>query len=146
MISVKFFAPDHDPETKLTYSVISGRFRGKWMFVRHSRRTTWEIAGGHIEPGETAYQAAGREFREETGAREFSLVCIATYSVEQDGHTGYGRLFHAEVYDLGTIPSDSEIAELRLDDTLPENLTHPDIQPLLFRKATEYLMGTGTLQ
>ncbi len=37
--------------------------------------------------------AAGRELAEETGAEEFKLHCVATYSVEKDGRMGYGRLF-----------------------------------------------------
>lgn len=36
------------------------------VFVRHAKRG-WELPGGRIEPGESAVQAARREFREETG-------------------------------------------------------------------------------
>ena len=52
---------------KLKYSVIAAQYRGKWIFCRHKARTTWEIPGGHIEPGETSDQAAFRELWEETG-------------------------------------------------------------------------------
>ena len=47
--------PLYIPDSKLTYSVISARFESKWIFVRHQKRSTWEIAGGHIEKGETSY-------------------------------------------------------------------------------------------
>ncbi len=70
MTEVKFFDPLFVPDSKLTYSVISARFKGKWIFVRHQKRSTWEIAGGHIEEGETSFEAAGRELMEETGAVE----------------------------------------------------------------------------
>ena len=70
MTEVKFYDPLFDPGTKLTYSVISAIFDGKWIFVRHQDRITWEIAGGHIEEGETSDDAAGRELKEETGAVE----------------------------------------------------------------------------
>src|SRR5450759_6005185 len=73
------------PDSKLTYSVISAKFDEKWIFVRHNKRLTWEIAGGHIEEGESSFKAAGRELMEETGAIKFNLVCIATYSVTIDG-------------------------------------------------------------
>jgi 8-oxo-dGTP diphosphatase len=76
---------------------------------------------------------------EETGALKFKLDCIATYAVIMDGLTGYGRLYLAEVFEMGEIPDISEIAEVILLDRLPENLTYPDIQPVLFRKSVEHL-------
>jgi len=139
MIEVNFYDPLFVPDTKLTYSVISAKFENKWIFVRHNKRTTWEIAGGHIEAGETSFEAAGRELMEETGALKFSLECISTYSVIIDGETGWGRLYFATVSEIGPIPDISEIAEMRLSDYLPENLTHPEIQPYLFRKTIEFL-------
>jgi len=139
MTTVKFYDQLYEPGSKLTYSVISAKYQGKWIFVRHQKRSTWEIAGGHIEPGETSLEAAGRELMEETGARKFTLECIATYSVTIDGETGWGRLYLANVTDIGLIPDISEIAEAMLSDHVPENLTHPDIQPYLFSKTVEYL-------
>jgi 8-oxo-dGTP diphosphatase len=61
MTEVRFYDPLFEPNTLLTYSVISAKFKNRWIFVRHHKRTTFEIAGGHIEKGETAYEAAGRE-------------------------------------------------------------------------------------
>jgi 8-oxo-dGTP diphosphatase len=139
MTEVKFYDPLFEPGTGLTYSVISAKFNNKWIFVRHQKRTTWEISGGHIEKGETSYEAAGRELAEETGAVRFNLDCIATYSVKKEGETGYGRLYFAEVFELGPIPDISEIVEITLSDHLPGNLTHPDIQPHLFNRTIEYL-------
>ena len=69
----------------------------------------------------------------------FDLECIATYSVLKDGETGWGRLYIARVSEIGPIPDMSEIAEIRISCYLPANLTHPDIQPHLFRKTEEYL-------
>lgn len=139
MTEVKFYDSLLEPDAKLTYSVISALFQSKWIFVRHQKRTTWEIAGGHIEPGETSFDAAGRELMEETGALKFNLVCLATYSVKKDGETSWGRLYFADIKELGPIPDNSEIAEAVLLSTLPENLTHPDIQPQLFRKTLEFI-------
>jgi len=138
MTKVKFYDPSYEPGTDLTYSVISARYRNKWLFVRHHKRTTFEIAGGHIEHGETSLEAAGRELMEETGALKFSLDCMATYSVKKNGETGWGRLYFAEVTELGPIPDISEIAEVVMLDHIPQNPTHPDIQPLLFKKTLEY--------
>lgn len=139
MTEIKFYDPYYVPDSRLTYSVISAKFENRWIFVRHQKRSTLEIAGGHIEDGETSFEAAGRELIEETGAVVFSLHCIATYSVTIDGDKGWGRLYFAEVSEMGPIPDKSEIAEIVLSDHLPENLTHPDIQPYLFKKTVEYL-------
>ena len=79
MTEVKFYAAVYEPGTKLTYSVISARYEEKWIFVRHNKRTTFEISGGHIEPGESSHEAACRELMEETGAVQLTLVCIDSY-------------------------------------------------------------------
>jgi 8-oxo-dGTP diphosphatase len=139
MTEVNFYDPEFIPDSKLTYSVILAKFLDNWIFVRHNDRLTYEIAAGHIEDGETSHEAARRELMEETGALRFSLDCIATYSVSKDGVTGYGRLYLAEVFELGQIPDITEIAEIILLDHLPENLTHPDIQPQLFNRTLEYI-------
>ena len=139
MTEVNFYSPSFEPDAVMTYSVISAKYKNKWIFVRHQKRTTFEIAGGHIEHGETSLEAAGRELMEETGAVKFNLDCLATYSVKKDGETGWGRLYLAEVTELGPIPDISEIAEAVLLDHLPDNLTHPDIQPYLFKKTLEYI-------
>ena len=144
MTEVKFYDPLFEPDAILTYSVISAKFENKWIFVRHHKRSTLEIAGGHIEEGESSYEAARRELMEETGAVKFNLLCVATYSVKMDGKTGYGRLYMAEVFELGPIPDISEIAEVILMERLPEKLTHPDIQPHLFNRTIEYMRLENT--
>lgn len=139
MTTVIFFDPLFEPDKDLVYSVIAARFEKSWIFVRHHKRTTFEIAGGHIEKGETSHEAASRELMEETGALRFNIECVATYSVRKDGETQYGRLYCADVLELGMIPGLSEISEAILLDQLPENLTHPDIQPHLFKRVLEFI-------
>ena len=139
MTEVKFYDPEFQPDDLLIYSVIAAKFGDKWIFVRHHERQSWEIPGGHIEKGETPHEAAGRELMEETGAVDYDLSCVATYSVRKNGETGYGRLYIADIYELGPIPDRSEIAEITFLDMIPERPTHPDIQPHLFRKTLEYL-------
>lgn len=139
MTTVRFHDPSFSPEAGLTYSVIAAHHHGQWIFVRHHERNTWEIAGGHIEKGESPDETARRELAEETGAGRFDLVCIATYSVEKDGTTGYGRLYLAEVSELDPLQENSEIAEIMLSEQLPQNLTYPDIQPKLFNRILEYI-------
>ena len=139
MTEVKFFDPSFSPEIDLTYSVIAAKYGDNWIYVRHHKRTTWEIPGGHIEKDETADEAARRELMEETGAMDFKIECVSTYSVLKNGKTGFGRLYLAEISALGPVPDTSEIAEVKMMDSLPENLTHPDIQPYLYQYVLEFL-------
>lgn len=135
MTEIEFYDPSFAPGARLTYSVIVAKSGDSWLFVRHHKRETWEIPGGHIEEDETPEEAASRELMEETGALDFNIECIATYSVCKEGRVDYGRLFAADILKLGPVSDTSEIAEVRLFGSLPENLTYPDIQPYLFRKA-----------
>lgn len=139
MTEVKFYDPDFSPEDRLIYSVVTARSGDKWIFVRHHRRQTFEIPGGHIEEDEMPYDAAKRELMEETGAIKFSLECVSTYSVTMENETRFGRLYFAVVSEMGMVPDTSEIEEIAFMDSLPVPVTYPDIQPLLFKKVLEYL-------
>jgi 8-oxo-dGTP diphosphatase len=139
MLKVNFHDPDFLPAEKLIYSVITARFIDKWVFVRHYRRDTFEIPGGHIEENETPYDAAVRELMEETGAVLFNLECVSTYSVTKEDETRSGKLFFADIIKMGPVPDNSEIEEIAFMDNLPEPVTYPEIQPLLFNKVIDYL-------
>jgi 8-oxo-dGTP diphosphatase len=76
---------------------------------------------------------------EETGAIDFSMLCVSTYRVKTEKETGYGRLYFAEIFKLGDIPDRSEINEIIFMNKIPEQLTYPDIQPHLFKKVINYL-------
>lgn len=139
MIKVSFYKPDRIADEKLRFAVIAARCQDKWVFCRHKQRTTWEIPGGHREPGEVIEETAHRELAEETGAVDADIRTVAVYGVEKDGKQSYGMLFFANINSLGALSDDSEIGEIRLFDVLPENLTYPEIQPHLYRGIQEWL-------
>ena len=120
------------------FSVIAARYRGEWLLVRQAVRETWEIPGGHIEPGESPLAAAERELWEETGAAEFTLDFVSRYRVTREGESGDGCLFFAEIQSLGALPG-YEIAECRSFACLPESLTYPQIQPQLHHRVQAWL-------
>ena len=136
---VDFPDPAAIADEEITFVVIAARLKNRWILVRHRDRATWEMPGGHREPGEELAQAARREFREETGAVDFRLTPVCPYSVAGEGRVTHGMLYHAEVESLGSLPA-SEIEEIRLVERFPdENITYPEIQPFLNRKVLEYL-------
>jgi 8-oxo-dGTP diphosphatase len=139
MVIVNFYKPDLLISDRFIYSVVVARYNDKWVFVRHHERSTFEIPGGHIEADETPFEAAKRELMEETGALKFNLVCVATYSVTIDSETRFGKLYFADVFEMGDIPDISEIEEITFLNNLPDPVTYPEIQPHLFKRVMDYI-------
>lgn len=133
MIEVTFHPKDPIADNNLRFAVICARYQGQWILSRHRARITWEIPGGHREPGEAIEETARRELWEETGAEAFELYSVGAYNVRRDGVDSFGMLYFSEVTSLGELPLNSEIAEISLMQCLPEDLTYPDIQPMLFK-------------
>ena len=127
----RVFPADTFPVFK--YVVVFSRMNGQWLFSRHRKRETWETQGGHIEPGETPMDAARRELYEESGARAFTISPVCDYWAGTDEDSSVGTVFLAEITELGELP-ESEMAEVRAFDTLPENVTYPAITPMLFER------------
>ena len=123
--------------SELAYSVIIARHGGKLLWCRHVERDTWEIPGGHIEPGESALEAAHRELKEETAAERYTLTPLCWYNLIFDnGHIGRASLLC--IADVETFSPDglhSEIVEVRIFDDTPQQLTYPLIQPFLLEEA-----------
>ena len=116
------------------YVVMLSRMDGRMLMSRHRDRATWQNQGGHIEPGETPLAAARRELYEESGALEYDIAPAFDYRAGDERSSASGRVFRAEVRALGPLP-ESEMAEVRLFDALPEELTYPGITPVLFARA-----------
>ena len=115
---------------ELKYVVVLSRMDGRILLSRHRERSGWETQGGHIEPGETPLAAARRELYEESGALEYDIAPLCDY---QFAH-GAAAVYAVRVTRLGPLP-ESEMAEVRLFDALPEELTYPGITPVLFARA-----------
>ena len=136
-MEVKFYKLGEISDEKYKFAVVSAAYKGKWIIVRHKDRQTWEIPGGRREEDEDINVTAARELFEETGAVDYEIKPVCDYSVTIDGVTSYGRLFYAEVIEIGELPY-SEIREVKFLKRMPENLTYAGIQPKLHSKILEY--------
>ena len=117
----------------ITFSVIVSQYQGKWVLCQHKQRSTWEVPGGHIEPGETPEEAARRELYEESGAKEYDLHEVGVYRVKRDKQEDFGMLYFAQIHSFDTLPRDFEMKRVELFDTLPENMTYPQTLALTDR-------------
>lgn len=134
---VKFY--DSVEDELLKFAVILARTDEKWVFCKHRERDTYEVPGGHREPGETILETARRELYEETGAIEFDIQPICVYSVTVPDNPGrsqesFGMLYFARVYRFEK-ELHSEIEKIILSEELPDNWTYPEIQPKLIAEA-----------
>lgn len=142
MVKVNFYETMED--NLLKFAVIAARYHGKWVFCKHRERETYEVPGGHREPGELIHEAAKRELYEETGASDYELTPVCVYSVtsndgvEENEKETFGMLYYAEIKKFDQLP-DYEMEKILLFDTLPDKLTYPQIQPLLVEKVSSFL-------
>ena len=137
-MEVRFY--DSVDDALLKFAVILAKAEGKWVFCKHKERNTFEIPGGHREPGEAIDDTAVRELQEETGAREFTIKPVCAYSVtgknrvNDTGEEMYGMLYYADISGFDQ-ELHSEMEKVCLFDELPEALTYPEIQPKLVQEA-----------
>ena len=70
-MQVRFYETVEDE--KLRFAVIIAHSGPDLLFCRHRDRDTYEMPGGHREPGESIEACARRELEEETGYRSENL-------------------------------------------------------------------------
>lgn len=134
-MEVKFY--DEVAEELLEFAVIISKTNGKWVFCKHKERDTYEAPRGHREKGETIFETAKRELREEAGAINFSIEPVCAYSVKEKTGVNktkdterFGMLFVADIFSFEE-ELHSEIQKIIITDRLVENWTYPLIQPKL---------------
>lgn len=109
----------------IEFVVIFTKYMDKWVYSWHKHRERFEHPGGHVEPGETALQAAKRELYEETGITDCDMIPLWDYEQIWDDGIGRnnGRVYVAIAHALGELP-ESEMGKIELFDTVPENYTY----------------------
>ena len=131
---------DEVDDRLLKFAVIIAKTEGKYVFCKHKQRNTWEVPGGHREPGEIILDTAKRELYEETGAINFDIKPICVYSViaedNFDGEESFGMLYYADIKAFEK-ELHSEIEKIIITDQLPKAWTYPEIQPKLIKESKE---------
>ena len=120
------------------FTVICANYRGKWILSKHKKRDTWETQGGHIEAGEAPIECARRELFEESGIKDADIYPVCDYWGFDPHNCSNGMVFLAVVYSLGELP-ESEMKEIGIFDTLPAELTYPQVSPRLYGEAEKLL-------
>ncbi|MDF2869497.1 MAG: hydrolase [Anaerocolumna sp.] len=133
-MEVKFYGNDEIEDSLLFAAVIVSKFKGKWVLCKHKDRDTWEVPGGHREENESILDTAKRELFEETGAKNFDIIPICTYSLSR-----YAMLFYAEITEFDNLP-DSEIERIEFFSEIPSNLTYPLLHLELVNKVISTLV------
>ena len=136
MVEVKFY--DEVDDNLLKFAVIIAKSDNKWVFCKHQKRNTYEIPGGHREPGELIDDTAKRELYEETGATEYTLKRVCVYSVTApdnfNGAETFGMLYFADILSFEK-ELHNEIEKIIITDRLVKDWTYPLIQPKLIEEA-----------
>ena len=136
MVEVKFY--DKVDDGLLKFAVIIAKSDNKWVFCKHQKRNTYEVPGGHREPGEPIDDTAKRELYEETGATDYTLKRVCVYSVTAadnfNGEETFGMLYFADIFFFEK-ELHSEIEKIIITDRLVNDWTYPLIQPKLIEEA-----------
>lgn len=131
MLKVNFYDTVDDELYK--FAVIVSRYENKWVFCKHKERSTYEIPGGHREEQEQIDETAKRELWEETGAIDYQIKPVCTYSVMNEKEETFGMLYFAQIIEFEELPP-LEMEKVELFEELPSQWTYPLIQPLLIEQ------------
>lgn len=117
---------------------------GHVLTVRKRGTERFMLVGGKLEPGESAYDAALREAREEVGLVLGSATLLGEFLSEaanEPGHTLHSTVFWVES-DAEPVAA-AEIAEVRWTPLLD----HPDdLAPMLEHHVLPVIRDTSTIQ
>ncbi|MGG1662439.1 NUDIX domain-containing protein [Brevibacillus sp. NRS-1366] len=123
------------PLTLGTRVIVTAEQKGV-LLIRHTYTAGWYLPGGGVEKGESFFEAARRELREECGiAVELLTLCHLFYS-EREGKCDHIALFHAALTGSHHPRRDPmEVAEMRFFawDQLPD-----DLSPATRRRLQEF--------
>ena len=114
--SQPFSLPEY-PDLPMVFSCVIARHHGDTLFVFNAWRKGWELPAGLIDPGETPYDAALRELKEESAQVASSLtfagMCLLRLS---RGGLELGTIYTAEIDSPQPFVTNEEISQIMFWD------------------------------
>jgi len=123
------------PLTLGTRVIVTAEQKGV-LLIRHTYTVGWYLPGGGVEKGESFFEAARRELREECGVEAQLLTLCHLFYSEREGKCDHIALFHAALTGTQEPRRDPvEVAEMRFFawDQLPD-----DCSPATRRRLQEF--------
>lgn len=111
-----------DPAIPLPLSLLVAEHDGRVLLVHNAWRREWELPGGLIEEGESAREAAAREFLEETGTPpdEIEFVGVGTVQLGHERRIEYAAVYRTTLTRLAEFTPHDEIDGLEWWDLKSE--------------------------
>ena len=105
---------DLDPSIPLRLSLMVAEHDGCVVMAHNSWRREWELPGGPVRDGETARQAAEREFQAETGmtAGDVALVGVATVQLGHERSIEFVAIFRTVLDRVSAYEPTDEVDQL----------------------------------
>lgn len=120
-----------DPSLPLGVSLMVAVHDGRVLLVHNSWRQEWELPGGMLGVGESARQAALREFREETGTAadpaSVGFVGIGTVQLGHERRIEYVAVYATHLTHLDDFEANDVVDKLAWWDVLDD---FPSLSPI----------------
>jgi 8-oxo-dGTP diphosphatase len=113
-------------DAPLTHALIVVKCQGRFLMMFNKWRSSWELPGGVIEPGESAKECAVRELKEETNqtTSEIAFKGLMKFHLQPSFHgperLEYGALYYAELSQLEPFIENEEAAQIILWDVITD--------------------------
>ena len=123
--------------------VVIPKYKGNWLLARHVDRHSLAFPSGGLMDGESPWEAAGRELREECGALDVQLWPVAVYGELTGGGLRYGQVFFAYIWSLVQDPPYIKAESCFFDESM-EGLSRSSPQSWLLEKVDRWLTERRT--
>jgi len=120
---------DLDPAPPVPIAVVVAEHDGRVLLFHDVRHDEWELPLAHREPGESAHDAAVRNFKAVTGSDpgEVSLVGVATVQRGHERRIDRVAVFHGDLREVRAFEATEGVDGLAWWDPVGE---HPGLSPI----------------